>query len=92
MGKRKMITLYSIMMVAYFTTADACQAWTNETYGDTFGYACFELDGMHGQFYRADYGTLEECKNASELFYGKNTCSKTFIQIPKPPLPRPKNL
>jgi hypothetical protein len=47
---------------------------------------------MYGQLYKIDYETLEECKNASELFYGKNTCSKTFIQIPKPPLPRPKNL
>ena len=84
--------IYSIMMVAYFTSQDACKKWTDDTYGDTFGYACFELDGMHGQFYTMDFPTLEKCKEASQLFYGKNTCSKGYVYGMNPPLSRPEGL
>jgi len=62
-------------------------------YGDVFGYACFELDGMYGQFYRVDYPTLKECREASEaLSGGKSACSKGFIYGMKPPLSRPEGL
>ena len=92
MGKRKMVTFYSLMIVAYFTSQDACQTWTNDVYSDVFGYVCFEVNDEYGQFYRLDYNTLEECKEASHIFYEKDNCFKGFMYGTKPPVPRPIGL
>jgi len=86
------ITVFGLMMVAFFNSSEACQKWTEDTYSKEFGYACFELDGFYGQFYADEYPTLQECIQASEFYYGKNECFKKFYQVMKPPLPRPETL
>tara|TARA_R100001443_G_C3272857_1_gene158454 strand:- start:72 stop:380 length:309 start_codon:yes stop_codon:yes gene_type:complete len=86
------ITVFGLMMVAFFNSSEACQKWTDDTYSKEFGYACFELDGFYGQFYTDEYPTIKECTQASEFYYGKNECFKKFYQVMKPPLPRPETL
>ena len=86
------ITVFGLMMVAFFNSPEACQKWTDDTYSKEFGYACFELDGFHAQLFMNEYPTLEECKQASQFYYGSNQCFKNFHQVIKPPLPRPEKL
>lgn len=90
--KMETITVFGLMMIAFFNSPEACQKWTDDTYTKEFGYVCFELDGFYAQLFMNEYPTLEECKQASQFYYGSNQCFKNFHQVIKPPLPRPEKL
>jgi hypothetical protein len=44
--KMETITVFGLMMIAFFNSPEACQKWTDDTYTKEFGYVCFELDGF----------------------------------------------